>query len=36
MVCGPSIVFTRKAVVNETLIPDSANVCKSASSLLNV
>ena len=26
---GPSIVFTRKAVVNETLIQDSANVCKS-------
>ena len=29
MVGGPSIVFTRKAVVNETLIRDSANVCKS-------
>ena len=29
MVGGPSIVFTRKAVVNETLIRDSANVCRS-------
>ena len=29
MVGGPSIVFTRKAVVNETLIQDSANVCIS-------
>ena len=29
MVGGPSIVFTRKAVVNETLIRDTANVCKS-------
>ena len=29
MVGGPSIVFTRKAVVNETLIRDSTNVCKS-------
>ena len=29
MVGGPSIVFTRKTVVNETLIRDSANVCKS-------
>ena len=29
MVGGPSIVFTRKAVVNETLIRTSANVCKS-------
>ena len=29
LVGGPSIVFTRKAVVNKTLIRDSANVCKS-------
>ena len=29
MVSGPSIVFTRKAVVNDTLVQDSANVCKS-------
>ena len=29
MVGGPYIVFTRKTVVNETLIRDSANVCKS-------
>ena len=29
MVGGPSIVFTRKAVVDETLIRTSANVCKS-------
>ena len=29
MVGGPSIVFTRKAVVNETFIRKSENVCKS-------
>ena len=29
MIGGPSIVFTRKVVVNGTLIRDSANVCKS-------
>ena len=29
MVGGPSIVFTRKAVVDETFIRDSGNVCKS-------
>ena len=29
MVGGPSIVFTRKTVANETHIWDSANVCKS-------
>ena len=29
MTGGPSIVFTRKAVVDETFIPDSSNVCKS-------
>ena len=26
---GPSIVCTRKAVVNETFIPKSTNLCKS-------
>ena len=29
VVGGPSIVFTRKAVVDETFIPMSANICKS-------
>ena len=29
MVGGPSIVFTRKAVVGETFIPNSENTCKS-------
>ena len=29
MVRGPSIVFTRKAVVDETFIRDSGNICKS-------
>ena len=29
MVGGPSIVFTRKAVVNETFIRKSENICKS-------
>ena len=29
MVGGPSIVFTRKAVVDETFIRNSENVCKS-------
>ena len=29
MVGGPSIAFTREAVVDETLIRISANVCKS-------
>ena len=29
MVGGPSIVFTRKAVVNETFIRKSSNLCKS-------
>ena len=29
MVGGPSIVFTRKAVVDETLIRDSGKICKS-------
>ena len=29
MVGGPSIVFTRKAVVDETFIRDSGNICKS-------
>ena len=29
MTGGPSIVFTRKAVVGETYIRDSANVCKT-------
>ena len=29
MVGGPSIVFTRKAVVNETFIRNSGNICKS-------
>ena len=29
MVGGPSIVFTRKAVVDETLIRNSGNICKS-------
>ena len=29
MVGGPSIVFARKAVVNETFVRDSASVCKS-------
>ena len=29
MTRGPSIVFTRKAVVDETFIRDSSNVCKS-------
>ena len=29
MVGGPSIVFTRKAVVDETFIRDSRNICKS-------
>ena len=29
MVGGPSIVFTRKAVVDETFIRDSTNLCKS-------
>ena len=29
VVGGPSIVFTRKAVVDETLIRKSANICKS-------
>ena len=27
---GPSIVFTRKAVVDETFIRDSRNICKSS------
>ena len=27
--CGPSIAFTRKAVVDETLIRKSTNICKS-------
>ena len=29
MICGPSIVFTRKAVVDETFIRKSSNLCKS-------
>ena len=29
MVGGPSIVFTRKAVVGETFIRKSSNLCKS-------
>ena len=29
MTSGPSIVFTRKAVVDETFIRDSSNICKS-------
>ena len=29
MTCGPSIVFTRKAVVDETFIRISSNICKS-------
>ena len=29
MVGGPSIVFTRKAVVDETFIRNSGNFCKS-------
>ena len=29
MVGGPSIVFTRKAVVDETFIRNSGNICKS-------
>ena len=29
MVGGPSIVLTRKAVVDETFIQDSGNICKS-------
>ena len=29
MVGGPSIVFTRKAVLDETFIPKSSNLCKS-------
>ena len=29
VVGGPSIVFTRKAVVDETFIRKSANICKS-------
>ena len=29
MVGGPSIVFTREAVVDETFIRDSGNICKS-------
>ena len=29
VVCGPSIVFTRKTVVDETFIRMSANICKS-------
>ena len=29
MTGGPSIVFTRKAVVDETFIKNSSNVCKS-------
>ena len=29
MTGGPSIVITRKAVVNETFIRDSSNMCKS-------
>ena len=29
MVGGPSIVFTRKAVVDETFIRKSSNLCKS-------
>ena len=29
MVGGPSIVFTRKAVVDETFIRNSENICKS-------
>ena len=29
VVGGPSIVFTRKAVVDETFIRNSANICKS-------
>ena len=29
MVGGPSIVFTRKAVVNETFTRNSGNICKS-------
>ena len=29
MTGGPSIVFTRKAVVDETFIRDSSNICKS-------
>ena len=29
MVGGPSIVFTRKAVLDETFIRDSGNICKS-------
>ena len=36
MVGGPSIVLTRKAVVDETFIRKSSNLCKSALSLLNV
>ena len=30
MVCGPPFVFTRKAVVDETFIPKSSNLCKSS------
>ena len=30
MVGGPSIVFTRKAVVDETFIRDSGNICRSS------
>ena len=29
MVCGPFIVFTRKAVADETFIRNSTNLCKS-------
>ena len=29
IVGGPSIVFTRKAVVDETFIRNSGNICKS-------
>ena len=29
MTGGPSIVFTRKALVDKTVITDSSNVCKS-------
>ena len=29
VVCGPYIVFTREAVVEETFVRKSANICKS-------
>ena len=36
MVGGPSIVFTRKAVVDETFIRNSGNICKSIVALMQV